>query len=333
MKAWQINEFGLDNITQVEQDKPEAGAGQVLVQLKAACINYRDFMIANGWYNPNLSLPVVPLSDGAGEVVAVGDGVSALGLGDRVTPLFFPAWDKGVGTWDKRGASQGCELPGVAREFGAYDESAVVKVPDHLSDEEAACLPCAALTAWSALTTHCGVKEGDTVLVQGTGGVSLFALQFAKALGAKVVATSSSDDKLARVKDLGADYTLNYKQVEDWGAKAAELTGGVQAIVEIGGAGTLAQSIAACGPGGQISIVGNLSGITTELEILPLLGKNIHLHGQTVGSRADYEAMLACIDKNQIKPIISKTVGFDEIPGALGEIAQGAHFGKLAISY
>ena len=334
MKAWHLNGFGLDKITLEEVEKPTAGAGEVLVDLKAASINYRDFMIANGWYNPNLNLPLVPLSDGAGDVVAVGDGVTDLQVGDKVTPLFFPAWDDGLGTWDKRSISGGCEVPGVAREFGTYAAGAVVKVPDTLSYVEAAALPCAALTAWSALTTHCNVQAGDTVLVQGTGGVSLFALQFAKALGARVAATSSSNDKLAKVKDLGADFTVNYNEEAEWGKKVAELTGGgVNAVVEIGGAGTLAHSIAACNVGGQIAIIGNLSGITTELELLPLLGKNLHLHGQTVGHRADYEAMLRCISDHAIKPVISQAFGFDELPAALGEIAKGAHFGKLVVAY
>jgi len=334
MKAWHLNEFGLEKITLEDVEAPTAGPGEVLVDLKAASINYRDFMIANGWYNPNLNLPLIPLSDGAGDVVAVGDGVTDLKVGDRVTPLFFPLWDDGLGTWDKRGVSGGCEVPGVAREFGVYAQSAVVKFPDSLSYTEAAALPCAALTAWSALTTNCNVQSDDTVLVQGTGGVSLFALQFAKALGAKVVATSSSNDKLAKVKDLGADFTINYTQEAEWGNKVAEITGGgVNAVVEIGGGDTLAHSIAACNVGGHISIIGNLSGISTELALLPLLGKNLHLHGQTVGHRADYEAMLKCIADNNIKPVISDTFGFDDLPKALVEIAKGAHFGKLAVSY
>ena len=334
MKAWQLNEFGLDKITLEDVETPTAGPGEVLVCLKAASINYRDFMIANGWYNPNLKLPLIPLSDGAGDVVAVGDGVTDLKVGDRVTPLFFPLWDDGLGTWDKRGISGGCEVPGVARELGSYASKAVVKVPDALSYTEAAALPCAALTAWSALTTHCQVQSGGTVLVQGTGGVSLFALQFAKALGARVVATSSSNDKLAKVKDLGADFTVNYTEEAEWGNKVAEITGGgVNAVVEIGGGDTLAHSIAACNVGGQISIIGNLSGISTELALLPLLGKNLHLHGQTVGHRADYEAMLQCISDHNIKPVISDTFGFDDLPKALGEIAKGAHFGKLVVSY
>ena len=334
MKAWQLNGFSLDQLSLEEPITPRAGKGEVLVQFHAASINYRDFMIANGFYNPNLKLPLIPLSDGAGEVVAVGDDVAELEVGDRVTPLFFPLWDDGLGTWDKRGVSGGCEVPGVAREFGAYAPSAVVKFPDSLSYAEAASLPCAALTAWSALTTNCNVQSGDTVLVQGTGGVSLFALQFAKALGARVVATSSSNDKLARVKNMGADFTVNYTEEAEWGKKVAELTGGgVNAVVEIGGGDTLSHSIDACNVGGHISIIGNLSGISTELALLPLLGKNIHLHGQTVGHRADYEAMLKCIADNTIKPVISDTFGFDDMPKALGEIAKGAHFGKLVVSY
>ncbi len=334
MKTWQLSAFGLENLNLTETEKPEAGPGQVLVQFKAASINYRDILVANGLYNPNIELPLIPVSDGAGDVVAVGEGVTSLAVGDKVVPFFFPMWDDGLGTWAKRGVSMGCEMPGVLREFGAYDAGHVIKVPDYLTYEEAACLPIAGLTAWSALTTWCGVKEGDTVLAQGTGGVSLFVVQFAKAMGATVIATSSSDEKLARVKALGADHLINYKETPEWGAKAAELSGGgVNAIVEVGGAGTLAQSIAACGVGGQISIIGNLAGVTTEFEILPVVGKNISIHGQTCGNHADQKAMQAFMDQHQIKPVVDKVFPFAEADKALGAILQGQHFGKIVVRY
>jgi len=262
LQALELAEFGIDNLRGVTRDDPQPKADQVLVKFEAASVNYRDFMIAEGMFAPPEDLPLIPLSDGSGRVVAVGQNVSSLQVGDLVTPLFFPQWLSGDALGAERSISTGLEAPGCLREFGAFDESAVVKVPDHLSAEQAACFPCAGLTAWSALVTTSGTSSGDVVLVLGSGGVSIFALQFAKALGATVIVTSSSDDKLAHAKELGADHVINYQVTPKWGAAAKALTGGrgVDVVVEVGGTGTLSQSFKAVRRGGHIPIIGALAG-------------------------------------------------------------------------
>ncbi len=314
-----------------DQDPPEPGAGEVLVKFGAASLNYRDYMIMKGWYNPNLALPVVPLSDGAGEVVAVGNGVTSLAVGDRVATLFFPDWQAGPPSFANRGRSGGCEAPGALREYGAYAESAVIKVPAHLSAAEAACFPCAGVTAWRAISTLGNTQAGDTVLVLGTGGVALLGLQFAKALGAKVALVSSSDEKIERAKSLGADFTANYKADENWGTTIFEATGGVSTVVETGGAGSLAQSLAALGPNGHVALIGAFSGFETPLNLLSIVGKAAHVHGITVGSREDFAAMLALVEQHQIKPVIDHTVPFDEAGNALDAMPAGKHMGKVVI--
>ena len=333
MKASQLTAFGLDHLEEVKQSQPEAGPGQAVVQLKAASINYRDFLIAQGFYNPNLSLPVVPLSDGAGEVVAVGEGVSAVRAGDRVTPTFFPKWISGPGSYAEKGASLGCEVDGVLRDFGVFDAESLVKVPAHLSDAEAACFPCAGVTAWHALTVAANIKAGDTVLAMGTGGVALFAIQFAKALGATPIVISSSDDKIEKAKALGAEHGVNYKDTPEWGDAVMELTGGtgVDAILELGGAETLPQSLKAVAFGGHIALIWQLTGVKIEMPIFSIMGKTAHVHGITVGSRADHEAMMASVAEHKIKPVVHDTYAFDEAPQEIRDIGACQHFGKMAV--
>lgn len=331
MRTYQLSAFGCDNLQLVEQPTPQPGPGEVQVRMRAASINYRDFMIAEGFYNPKLNLPLQPLSDGAGEVAAVGEGVTQLRVGQRVSSLFWPQWVEGPATWPIRSASTGCELPGVLTERWVVPETAVCPIPDYMSFAEAASLPCAALTAWTGLRLG-NTGEGDWVLAQGTGGVSIFALQLASALGARVAVISSSDEKLARARELGAEVTLNYKQEPNWGAKIAELTGGgVNNVIEIGGAGTLTESMQALALNGSIALIGALAGFSQELNLMGLVGKNAHTHGVTVGNRADYEDMLALMAEQQIHPVISKTYAFDNAGAALRDIAGGKHFGKLVI--
>ncbi len=332
MKAMELPEFDIDSLTLVERDQPEPGPSQVLVKFAASSLNYRDFLIAKGFYNAKAPLPIVPLSDGAGEVAAVGDGVTRAAVGDLVTPLFFPNWISGSPSFEARAQSGGCDVPGTLREYGVYDENAMAKAASNLNAEEAACFPCAGLTAWHSLVTASGTKAGDTVLVIGTGGVALFALQFAKAMGAKVVVVSSSDDKIARAKDLGADYAINYKTTPEWGKAAFELTGGCNTVVEIGGAGTLSQSLAALAIGGHIPILGQLSGMQTEFNILPILGKNANIHGVTVGNRDEYEDMMAFVGEHNIKPVIDKSFAFADAAAALNALPTGQHFGKITIT-
>jgi NADPH:quinone reductase-like Zn-dependent oxidoreductase len=335
LRAMQLAEFGIDHLREIMLDDPEPGPGQVLVKFAAASVNYRDFLIAEGKFAPPKDLPIIPLSDGAGEVVALGSGVSALRVGDLVTPLFFPRWQTGDALGNERAISTGLEGPGCLRELGVFDESAVVKVPDHLGPDEAACFPCAGLTAWSALMTTAGLAVGDTVCVLGTGGVSIFALQFAKAMGATVIVTSRSDEKLARARQLGADHVVNYQKTPEWGPVVKALTGGrgVDVVVEIGGTVTLKQSIRAIRRGGHIPIVGALTGAQMDLQVTDLIMSNAHLHGIGVGNRASYEDMMSFVAEHRIAPVIDRRYSFEESATAIRDIDQGKHFGKLIVSW
>lgn len=334
MRAWKLKDFGLENLQQVETVQPEPGPKEVLVNFEAASINPRDYQIAMGQFTPNVDFPLIPLSDGAGRVVAIGQQVTRLQVGDLVTPLFFPDWISGEALADERKVSSGLESPGVLRDYGAYSEQAVVKAAGHLSATEAACLPCAGLTAWTALVTKSNIQKGDTVLVQGTGGVAIAALQIARALGAQVIVISSSDEKLAMARELGANHCINYIDNPDWGAQAFAIAGhGVDAVVEIGGTGTLENSLAAIRHGGHIVIIGYMSGADMGITVFPLIIKNANLHGIGTGNRDGYEAMMGCIEQHGIRPQISATYSFDEAGEALGAIANSTHFGKLVIDY
>jgi len=312
---------------------PEPGAGQVLVRVRAASLNYRDLLVAKGLYNPKLPLPIVPLSDAAGDVVAVGTGVEYVKPGDRVAGIFMQGWLAGALTDAAAKTALGGAIPGVLAESVVLQEDGVVAIPPHLSYEEAATLPCAAVTAWHALFEEGRPSAGDTVLVQGTGGVSLFALQFARMAGARVIATSSSDEKLARVKELGASDVINYKTTPDWDRAARELTRGmgVDHVIEVGGAGTLSKSLRAVRSSGRISLIGVLSGGAGEIGLFPALMKNVRIQGIYVGSRAMFEAMNRAIAFHQLRPVIDRVFSFEEAPAALRHLESGAHFGKIVI--
>ncbi len=333
MRRIEISQFGLDHIELVTAPQVEPRDGEVVVRIRAASLNFRDFLIAQGFYNSDLQLPLVPLSDGAGEVVAVGDTVDSVSVGDRVSSVFWQTWADGPAALSKISASTGCEAPGVASEYAVLPEAAVVKLPANMSYETAACLPCAALTAWNSLKELCGTQAGHTVLLLGTGGVSLFALQFAKALGAHVIITSSSDEKLAKAKALGADHGINYKTNPEWGKAAFSLAGlGVNSVIETGGAGTLSQSIEALGWDGHIAYIGQLAGMSAELNFMGMVAKGAHLHGVMVGSRAQHLQMLDFVDAQDLSPVIHARYGLDEFGKALGAMPDGEHFGKLLIS-
>ena len=338
MRAFELHKFGIDTLHDIEIDEPafksEANSGEVLIKFKAASINYRDFMIAEGLFVGDDHLPIIPLSDGAGEVVAIGDGVSRVAIGDLVSPLFFPQWISGDALGEERAVSTGLEHSGCLREFGIFDEQALVKVADHLTAEQAACFPCAGLTAWNALVTTSSIKAGDTVLVIGTGGVAIFALQFAKAMGATVIIISSSDEKLTRAKALGADHIINYITTPEWGEAAKALTNGqgVDAVVEIGGTGTLVQSLKAIRRGGHIAIIGALAGAQMDILVYDLIMTNANLHGISVGNRDEFEAMMAFADAHKIIQVIGKNYPFKEAATALSDIDKGKHFGKLTVS-
>jgi len=333
MKVWQVaREWSIEGMELVEQPEPVPGPGQVAVKMRAASLNYRDLLTVQGKGGP-FRLPLIPFSDGAGEVAAVGEGVTRIAVGDRVCPLFFQSWFDGRPTATSRRLALGGTRPGVLQETMLLDAEGVSRIPAHLSFQEAATLPCAALTAWRALFEEARLKPGDTVLVQGTGGVSIFALQFARLAGATVIATSSSDDKLERARALGADHTINYRSVPEWGKAAADWAGGVDHIVEVGGKDTFQQSLEAARVGGTILVIGVLSGFAQQIAIPSLFGKNLHVIGLSVGSRRMFDNMAAAIGRNRVKPVIDRTFGFDAVPEALKLMQQGGHFGKIVVEF
>jgi NADPH:quinone reductase-like Zn-dependent oxidoreductase len=325
--------FGLDHLALVERPDPRPGPGQALVRLRAASLNFRDLLTVEGKYNPKQKLPLIPCSDGAGEVVEVGEGVTRVQPGDRVCTVFAQKWLAGRPTRERLRSTLGGPLDGTLAELALFDQEGLVKTPGSLTDEEAATLPCAAVTAWSALVTEGNLTAGDTVLVQGTGGVSLFALQLAKILGARVIATSSSDEKLERVRAMGADETINYSEIPAWGARARELTDGVGVdhVVEVGGAGTLQQSLQATRFGGTISLIGNLAGTRTELLLTHVFMQKIRLQGILVGDRESFEAMNRAIAQNGLKPVIDRVFPLEEAAAAFRTMAAGGHFGKIVV--
>ena len=326
--------FGLDALRLAERPQPEPGPRQVLLKLRAASLNYRDLMIVKGLYNPRLRLPRVPVSDGVGEVVVVGEGVERVKVGQRVAGLFMPGWQEGEPTEAKAHSALGGDVDGLLAEFAVLPEDGVVAVPEHLSDAEAATLPCAGVTAWNALMTGGGTRPGDAVLLQGTGGVSLFALQFARLCGARVILTSSSDEKLQRALAMGAAEGINYKTTPDWDARARELTGGrgVDLVVEVGGAGTLPKSLRAVRMGGRIALIGVLSG-GGEFNPIPILMKAVRVQGIFVGSRALFEDMARAIALHGLRPVVDRVFPFEEARAALGYMESGAHCGKIAIRF
>jgi NADPH:quinone reductase-like Zn-dependent oxidoreductase len=335
MKAYEVRQFGIENLAPVERDEPQAAAGEVVVKFHAASLNYRDLMFVKGTYNPRAKLPAVPLSDGAGEVVAVGEKVTKWKVGDRVCPIFVQSWLDGLPSTQKNRSSLGAgDLAGVLREYGAFNEDGLVKIPEHLSFEEAATLPCAAVTAWHALVSSGNLKAGETVLTLGTGGVSVFALQFAKMHGARVIITSSSDEKLERARRLGADETINYKTSPDWDKEVFSLTkkSGVDHVIEVGGTGTLSKSLNSVRVGGQVDLIGVLA-TGGDFNPLSVLMKGVRLQGVFVGSRRMFEDMNRAIELNQLKPVIDKTFAFEEVREALRYMESGSHFGKIVVKY
>jgi len=323
---------GPGNLVIEERADPAPGRGEILVRVKASSLNYHDFVVVMG------GIPTpdgrIPMSDGAGEVVAVGEGTKKFKVGDKVLSLFFPNWNAGAPQMAGFASVPGDGADGFGAELVAAPETAFTRMPEGYSFEEAATLPCAALTAWRALMVEAKIKPGDWVLTQGTGGVSIFALQSAKAAGARVIATSSSDEKLKRLKELGADHLINYKDTPEWGKKAKELTGGrgVDEVVEIGGPGTLAQSIAASKMGGHISLIGVLTGVSGEVPTAALFSMNITMSGITVGSASMQEDMIAAIEANGIKPVLDQTFPLEKIAEAFGHQASQKHFGKIIVS-
>jgi NADPH:quinone reductase-like Zn-dependent oxidoreductase len=333
MKAVQLHApASLDNLTLVDVPDPAApGVGEIAVRIRASSLNYHDYAVVKGM------LPTadkrIPMSDGAGEVTAVGDGVTDFAVGDAVVSTFFPAWLDGLPPIGGFTQVPGDGIDGYAREQIVAPTTWFTKTPKGYSHAESATLTCAALTAWRALVVDGQLKPGSTVLVQGTGGVSIFALQLAKAMGATVIATSSSDKKLKKLKELGADHLINYKDVPAWGPAVLGLTGGigVDHVVEVGGAGTLDQSMIATRIGGHIALIGVLAGFQGPVATAMLMAKNLRVQGLTVGSRQHQIDMIAAIDATGIKPVLDKHFPLAELAEAFRYQESGGHFGKIIV--
>jgi NADPH:quinone reductase-like Zn-dependent oxidoreductase len=332
MRVWQIPSFGVDSLEFVERPTPEPRAGEVLVKVRAISFNFRDLLMVKGLYNPRLKLPRIPCSDGAGEVAAVGAGVKAWKPGDRVAGIFMQNWLDGPVTPAKSKGALGGDIDGMLAEYVVLKETGMVAVPAHLSLQEAATLPCAAVTAWNALAAG-QLKPGATVLIQGTGGVSIFALQFARLRGARVLGISSSPQKLERICSLGLDAGLNYSENPAWDRWALEQTGGegVDMVVEVGGMGTLPRSLRALRVGGVIAQVGVLSGPAEPLPLPTILHKQVRIQGIYVGSRQDFVDMNKAISLTQMRPV-GEDFPWTQAPEVLALMEEATHFGKLVLT-
>jgi NADPH:quinone reductase-like Zn-dependent oxidoreductase len=336
MKAYQLKQPGsLNGLMQTDLLEPTPGPGEVLVRVHAVSLNYRDLMIVLGQYGRASDLPanLTPLSDGAGQVVAMGDGVTRVAVGDRVAGIFFQTWLHGSIRAAYHASALGGAINGMLAEYVVLSQDGIVKLPDFLTYDEGAALPCAAVTAWNGLVEQGQLAAGETVLLLGTGGVSMFGLQIAKAHGARVIITSSSDEKLARAKSLGADEMINYRTTSDWEKVVWSLTGkqGVDHVLEVGGPGTFAKSLQALRHGGHLAQIGVLSDPAATVSPLPILGKSLRIDGIYVGSRAMFERLLNALAVSQIRPIIDRTFVFEETHAAYAYLQSGAHFGKIVI--
>ena len=334
MRAWEIvSDGGIEALALNRRPRPEPGPGQVLVKVGASSVNHRDLSTIEDPESRNIPYPTIPNSDVAGEVAAIGLGVEGVGRGERVVGCFFQDWADGPITPTAMASALGGTIDGVLAEYVVLDADGVVAVPNHLSIEEAATLPCAAVTAWHALTQPYPVEAGDTVLLLGTGGVSVFAQQFCALMGASTIVTSSSDDKLARVRELGADETINYAQTPDWEKAVLDATAGlgVDRVVEVGGPGTLQKSIAAVRVGGAIQLIGGLSGSGGTVQPTDIKRKSITVRGIYVGSRRMFEDMAGAIAQHELRPVIDAVFDFAEARNAYRRMRDATHFGKLVI--
>jgi len=337
MKAYQIrDEWSLEHIELVEIPKPSPGPGEVLVEMKASSLNYRDMVVTNRGYGSKTgNLPLIPVSDGVGIVRELGDGVSRVAIGDRICPLFMQGWISGPPNRERLSTTLGGPIDGVMAEFRCFPQDSVSKVPEELTDLEASTLPCAALTAWSALVEEGKLQPGESVLIQGTGGVSLFALQFAKICGARCILISGSNEKMKRAQELGADEVLNYQDLPEWGKQVRDFSGGegVDHIVEVGGPETLPQSLRAIRPGGTISMIGVLSGSEMKAQLGLIVTRQIRLQGITVGHRDGFEAMASAINASGMKPIVDQVYPFTSLPEAMHSLSEAKHFGKICLEF
>ncbi|MEN3030498.1 NAD(P)-dependent alcohol dehydrogenase [Chromobacterium amazonense] len=336
MQSYRFSRFGaLDHLQRHDEAMPQPGRGEVLVRVRASSLNYRDLALLHGRYPMSWQDGLIPLSDGTGDIVALGEDCRRFAVGDRVCNAFFPEWFGGPFPLPQAARQYGSNLDGWLCQYKAVREEALVRVPDHLSYAEAAALPCAALTAWTALTGPKPLQAGDTVLVQGTGGVSLFALQLAKLMGARVIATTSSADKAQRLRALGADEVIDYQATPDWGAQARALTGGqgVDWVIEVGGQGTLEQSLAAIAAGGEIAVIGFLDQGGAALDFMRYFMSGATLRRIAVGHRDGLEAMLRAIGQHRLRPVIDQIFSFDQARAAFEHLDARRHFGKVVIQH
>ncbi len=335
MKSFEVREFGIDNLALADRDRPKPGTYEVLVRLTAASLNYRDYLVVQGAYSPKLKRPMVPVSDGAGLVEDVGPGVTRFKKGDRVVACFMQGWVDGPPTRENTASALGGGIDGVLREFAVFADNGLLPTPASLTDEEAATLPCAGVTAWHALLEHTPSHPGDTVLIQGTGGVSIFALQFANAAGLRAIVTSSTERKIARARELGADATINYKSTPEWQEEARKLTCGVGVdhVIEVGGGDTMPRSLRAVRMHGTISVIGVLSGAAPTVSPVPILMNSTRIQGIYVGSRAMFERMNRAIEFHRIKPVIDKVFPWTEIKQALRYMESQQHVGKICLRF
>jgi NADPH:quinone reductase-like Zn-dependent oxidoreductase len=335
MQAYEARDAsGIDGLRLVERPVPQPGPGGVLLRIRAVTLNYRDLLTIKGGYGSRQKFPLIPLSDAAGIVEAVGPGVARFKIGDRAFNSFSQNWTGGTPTEEKFAGAAGGMLDGVLTQYRVFPEHGLLHPPSHLSDVEAAALPCAGLTAWSAVVKFGATRPGSVVLTQGTGGVSVFALQFAKLAGARVIATSSSEEKIEKLRKLGADATINYRGNPQWGKEARALTNGrgVDLVVEVGGAGTLNESIRAVRIGGTLAMIGVLAGPANDLRLPLVVMQQLHLQGVTVGSLDDLEAMVDAVAHHRLRPVVEKTFPFAAARDAFRYMSEARHFGKVAIT-
>ncbi len=330
--------WGLDAIQVAEVPDPVAGPGQVLVRMKAVSLNYRDLLMVNGMYgrgSAGTKDVITPFSDGCGVIEAVGTGVTKFKVGDRVATLFFQNWTSGPPNLEKLMSALGFPIPGAGAELQVFGQDGVSKVPEFLTDQQVATLPCAGLTAWRGLFEDARLEPGDTVVLQGTGGVSIFGLQFARAAGLRTVITSSSDEKLARAKAMGAEHLVNYKTTPAWSGPVREATGGRGAdfIMEVGGGGTIQESMKAIRIGGHIAIIGVVAGAGDPFNPAALIGNSAKLQGLSVGSRDMFEAMCRAIELHKIAPVVDKVFPWTDAKAAFSAMAGGEHFGKIVLQF
>src|SRR5580693_8442965 len=334
MKTYEIQKYGgPEGLKLVDRPLPDPGDHEVVVRIKAVSLNYRDLVVLRGHYDRHPVEGRVPLSDGAGEVVAVGPGVTKFRVGDRVATCFFQGWPAGRFKAEMHRTALGGSIDGVLVEQAKFREEGLVHLPENYSFAEGATLPCAAVTAWQSLIVRGQLVPGETVLLLGTGGVSIFGLQIAKSAGAKVIITSSSDEKLERAGKLGADAVINYKTTPDWGKAAANLAGndGVDHVIEVGGAGTFLQSVRACRSGGKIGLIGILSGLEVQTAIFPIVHKSATVFGIYVGSREMFVGMNRALAQSEVRPVIDKVFPFESAREAYEYMGNGYHFGKVVI--